>query len=349
MRAAAAAFEIESVVVGPSARMQAVFDALRVVSGGDSTILLVGETGTGKELLARLVHHSSPRREGPFVPVSCATLTDGAGESELFGHERGAFAGASRPRAGRLERASGGTLFLDDIDTAPLSVHVKLERVLRDGAVERLGGVQPVPVDVRVIAASTHDLRQLVEQGLFREDLFHRLDVISVAVPPLRDRLEDVPALVDRFVARAASQRGVEPPVVPPHVQHALARYGWPGNVCELENVCARLVETCTCGVVRTGCLPAQVLFHPSVGGDDAHPSFAQPDGVSLDDRLRQVEAHLIEWALRAAGGNKSRAAELLHIKRTTLADRINRHGERFCAYAHRQADAQETMTKRPC
>jgi DNA-binding NtrC family response regulator len=347
MRAAAAAFEIESVVVGPSARMQAVFDALRVVSGGDSTILLVGETGTGKELLARLVHHSSPRREGPFVPVSCATLTDGAGESELFGHERGAFAGASRPRAGRIERAAGATLFLDDIDAAPLAVQVKLERVLRDGAVERLGGTQPVPVDVRVIAASTRDLRQPAEQGLFREDLFHRLDVIAVTVPPLRDRLEDVPALVERFVARAARQRGVEPLVVPPHVRHALARYGWPGNICELENVCARLVETCTCGVARTGCLPAQVLFHPSAV-TDGQPSFAQPDGVSLDDRLRQVERHLIEWALRAAGGNKSRAAELLQIKRTTLADRISRHGERFVPHAHRQPDpAAEALTKR--
>jgi two-component system, NtrC family, response regulator HydG len=338
-------FDVDSVVVGPSARMQAVLDTVRVVSGGDSTILFTGETGTGKELLARLVHQSSPRRDAPFVAVSCAPLSEGPGESELFGHERGAFPGAARPRAGRFERAHGGTIFLDDIDETPLPVQVRLEHVLRNREVERLGGAEPVPVDVRVIAACTRDLRPLVERGQFREDLFHRLDVIAVAVPSLRDRLEDVPALVRHFLAKAARQRGVAPPAVPPHVEYALTHYAWPGNVCELANVCERLVETCTCGIARTGCLPAQVLFHARSNGDGL-PLFPGPEGVSLDDRLHQVEGHLIEWALRAAGGNKSRAAELLHIKRTTLADRIARHGTRFEGHRHGEridADAPKT------
>jgi DNA-binding NtrC family response regulator len=331
-----AAFDLGSVVIGPSSRMQAVFDTIRVVSGGDSTILFVGETGTGKELLARLIHHSSPRREGPFLAVSCAALSEGPAEAELFGHERGAFPGATRQRPGRFERASGGTIFLDDVDATPLGVQIRMEQVLRNRVVERLGGSSPIPVDIRVIAASTRDLRSLVEQGQFNPDLFHRLDVIAVTVPPLRDRSEDVPVLARDFLARAARVRGVTAPEVPPHVEHALRQYSWPGNVCELANVCERLVETCTCGVARTGCLPAHVLFHESAPTCETMPPFRGPDGISLDDRLSQVEGHLIEWALRAAGGNKSRAAELLRIKRTTLADRISRHGDRFAAHVQR-------------
>jgi DNA-binding NtrC family response regulator len=326
-------FSIDSVVVGRSARMRAVFDIVRVISGGDSTVLITGETGSGKEVIANVIHHSSTRRQGPFVPVSCAVLTETLIESELFGHERGAFTGAVRDRQGRFERAHGGTIFLDDIDDAPLSIQMKLTRVLQDHVVERVGGTRPIPVDVRVIAASKRDLRALVDQGRFREDLYHRLAVVVLSLPPLRDRREDIPLLAKHFIERYASRRGVEPPAFAPHVDQAFGRYGWPGNVRELENACERIAETCTCGTVRTGCIAPQVIFE----ADAAVPATATlgpvptplTHSVSLDDRLREVEASLIGWALRVSGGNKSRAAELLHVKRTTLADRISRHGAR--------------------
>jgi DNA-binding NtrC family response regulator len=328
-------FAIESVVVGRSARMRAVFDIVRVVSTGDSTVLVTGETGTGKEVIANVIHHSSARRQGPFVPVSCAVLTESLIESELFGHERGAFTGAVRDRQGRFERAHGGTIFLDDIDDAPQSIQMKLTRVLQDHVVERVGGNRPIPVDVRVIAASKRDLRALAADGRFREDLYHRLNVVMLSLPALRERREDIPLLVRHFVNRYAYRRGGDPPVITPHVEQAFIRYRWPGNVRELENACERIAQTCSCGVVRTGCIAPQVLFNGEVGVPEAPPAevalAATPvGGICLDDRLREVEASLIGWALRAAGGNKSRAAELLHIKRTTLADRISRLGTRL-------------------
>jgi DNA-binding NtrC family response regulator len=326
-------FSLESVVVGQSARMRAVFDAVRVISSGDGTVLITGETGSGKEVIANVIHHSSARRQGPFVPVSCALPSDTLIESELFGHQRGAFTGALRDRQGRFERAHGGTIFLDDIDDAPLSIQIKLTRVLQDQVVERVGGGRPIPVDVRVIAASKREPRALMADGRFREDLYYRLAVLVLSLPPLRDRPEDIPLLARHFIARHATRRGIEPPRLSPHVEQALGRYSWPGNVRELEAACERIAQTCTCGTVRTGCLAPHIIFDADVDragprlGVDASPSLDHAHRVSLDDRLREVEASLIGWALRAAGGNKSRAAELLCVKRTTLADRISRHG----------------------
>jgi DNA-binding NtrC family response regulator len=329
-------FSIESVVVGHSARMRAIFDIVRVISNGDSAVLVTGETGSGKEVIANVIHHSSARRQGPFVPVSCAVLSETLIESELFGHERGAFTGAVRDRQGRFERAHGGTIFLDDIDDAPLSIQMKLTRVLQDHVVERVGGSRPIPVDVRVIAASKRDPRVLVAEGRFREDLYHRLAVVVLSLPPLRDRREDIPLLARHFIEGFASRRGAAPPRLTPHVEQAFGRYAWPGNVRELENACERIAQTCTCGTVRTGCIAPQIIFEadagvaaPPAAAGDAWSLEPPMHSVSLDDRLRDVEASLIGWALRVSGGNKSRAAELLHVKRTTLADRISRHGAR--------------------
>jgi DNA-binding NtrC family response regulator len=330
-------FSVDSVVVGRSARMRAVFDVARVVSAGDSAVLVTGETGTGKEVLANVIHHSSARRLGPFVPVSCAVLSETLIESELFGHERGAFTGALRDRQGRFERAAGGTIFLDDIDDAPPSIQVKLTRVLQDHVIERVGANQPLPVDVRVIAASKRDLCLMVSQGRFREDLYHRLSVITLGLPPLREHREDIPVLLHHFLERAFRRRGLPAPSVPPHIEQAFLRYSWPGNVRELENACERIAQTCTCGTVRTGCVAPQVLFHAESGASaaPAEPSQgAAVTSISLDDRLAELESSLIAWALRAASGNKSRAAELLNIKRTTLADRISRHGLRLAETA---------------
>lgn len=321
-----APFTIDSVVVGRSARMRAVFDFVRVIADSDSSVLVTGETGTGKELIANLIHQSSSRRHKPFVPVSCAILSETLIESELFGHERGAFTGAIKDRPGRFELAQGGTIFLDDIDDVPLTMQVKLLRVLQNRMVERLGGTRQIPVDVRVITGSKRDLRTLTTEGKFRDDLFYRLNVIPVTLPPLRERREDIPILVDHFVKRYFRQRGEEPRGISPAVLQAFMRYPWPGNVRELENACERIAQTCTCDTVRLGCVPVSVLFHKYA--EDQQPileTHAHPSAVSLDDRLKEVESNLISWALKVSGGNKSKAAELLNIKRSTLGDRIKK------------------------
>jgi DNA-binding NtrC family response regulator len=324
------AFSFDSIVVGQSPRMRTVFDFVRVIADSESNVLIVGETGTGKETIANLIHHSSRRRRRPFVAVSCAILTETLIESELFGHERGAFTGALKDHVGRFEMANGGTIFLDDIDDVPRAVQVKLLRVLQNRTIERVGGTHAIPVDVRVITGSKRSLQQLADDGQFREDLFYRLNVVPIFLPPLRERREDIPALTDHFLRRFTRGRGGDMPAVSDAVRQAFARYAWPGNVRELENACERIAQTCTCSMVRVGCMPASLLFGAS---DGAHVPVASPDSprqpgrVSLDARLQEVETHLITWALDVSHGNKSRAAELLRIKRSTLGDRIRRLG----------------------
>ncbi len=323
-----APFTIDEVVVGRSSRMRAVFDFVRVIADSDSSVLVTGETGTGKEMIANLIHQSSSRRHKPFVPVSCAILSETLIESELFGHERGAFTGAIKDRPGRFELAQGGTIFLDDIDDVPMSMQVKLLRVLQNRTVERLGGTRSIPIDVRVITGSKRALKEIVAEGRFRDDLFYRLNVIPINLPPLRERREDVPILMDHFLKRYFRQRSDEPRAIAPAVQQAFMRYPWPGNVRELENACERIAQTCTCDTVRVGCVPVSVLFHKYA--EDQEPiveTHDHPSAISLDDRLREVESNLISWALKVSGGNKSKAAELLNIKRSTLGDRIKKLG----------------------
>jgi len=305
--------------------MRTIFDFVRLIADSESNVLVVGETGTGKETIAGLIHHASRRRRKPFVAVSCAILTETLIESELFGHERGAFTGAVHDHVGRFEAANGGTIFLDDIDDVPRAIQVKLLRVLQNRTIERVGGTRPIPIDVRVITGSKRSLQQMAGEGLFREDLFYRLNVVPIWLPPLRERREDIPALMDHFLRRFFTGRGEAPALSPP-VRQAFERYSWPGNVRELENACERIAQTCTCSMVRVGCLPASLLFQPS-GGVPARVIPAAPARVSLDARLDEVETHLITWALDAARGNKSRAADLLRIKRSTLGDRIKRLG----------------------
>ena len=323
-----APFTIDEVVVGRSSRMRAVFDFVRVIADSDSSVLVTGETGTGKEMIANLIHQSSARRHKPFVPVSCAILSETLIESELFGHERGAFTGAIKDRPGRFELAQGGTIFLDDIDDVPMSMQVTLLRVLQNRTVERLGGTRPIPVDVRVITGSKRALKEIVAEGRFRDDLFYRLNVIPINLPPLRERREDVPILMDHFIKRYFRQRNDEPRQIAPAVLQAFMRYPWPGNVRELENACERIAQTCTCDTVRVGCVPVSVLFHKYA--EDQEPiveTHDHPSAISLDDRLREVESNLISWALKVSSGNKSKAAELLNIKRSTLGERIKKLG----------------------
>ena len=322
---------MDSVVVGHSARMRAVFEFLRVIGNSESTVLITGESGTGKEVTANLIHQSSRRKHHPFVAVSCALFSETLIESELFGHERGAFTGAIKDRPGRFELADGGTIFLDDVDDVPLSMQVKLLRVIQNRTIERLGGTRTVPVNVRIIAGSKRDLKQMVAEGKFREDLYYRLNVLPIALPPLRERREDIPVLIEHFIQRNFRRRGEDGPQVSEAVKQAFMRYSWPGNVRELENACERIAQTCTCGTVRVGCVSAHILFRAGMQPADAAVPVTQmpPEAapIALDDRLRELESNLITWALKVSNGNKSRAAELLQIKRSTLGDRINRCG----------------------
>jgi two-component system response regulator AtoC len=321
----------DTVVVGRSTRMRAVFEFIKIVGDSDSTVLITGESGTGKEVTATLIHQHSHRRHKPFVAVSCSLFSETLIESELFGHERGAFTGAIKDRPGRFELAEGGTIFLDDIDDVPLAMQVKLLRVLQNRTIERLGGTRVVPVNTRIIAGSKRDLKHLVAEGKFREDLYYRLNVLPVALPPLRERREDIPVLMEHFIERYFRKRGEDVPPVTDAVKQAFLRYSWPGNVRELENACERIAQTCSCGTVRIGCMSASILFRageqPPEMLPTVPPAVAESAPISLDDRLREVEANLIGWALKVSGGNKSKAAELLQIKRSTLGDRINRCG----------------------
>jgi len=321
------AISADTVVVGRSAKMRAVFDFLRVIAGSDSTVLITGESGTGKEVIATLIHQASRRKHRPFVAVSCALFSETLIESELFGHERGAFTGAIKDRPGRFEMAEGGTILLDDIDDVPLGMQVKLLRVLQNRTVERLGGTRPVPVNVRVLAGTKRDLKQMVADGKFREDLYYRLNVLPLTLPPLRDRPEDIPALMAAFLERFFRSRGEQSPEIAPVVTQAFMQYDWPGNVRELENACERIAQMCTCGTVRIGCVAPSILFrargHAPEAVAPAASSVHPPASISLDERLRELEANLIGWALKASHGNKSKAAALLQVKRSTLGDRI--------------------------
>jgi DNA-binding NtrC family response regulator len=324
------AFSGDSIVEGRSPRMRAVFDFVKVIADSDSNVLIVGETGTGKETVANLIHRSSRRRRRPFVPVSCAILTETLIESELFGHERGAFTGAIRDHPGRFEAADGGTIFLDDIDDVPRSVQVKLLRVVQERTIERVGGTRAIPVDVRVITGSKRSLKQLADEGQFREDLFYRLNVVPLWLPSLRERREDIVPLTDHFLARFFGALRLPVPELSDVVRRTFQHYDWPGNVRELENACERIAQTCTCSKVRVGCMPASLLSQASGMSVPPHVAAANVPAlprISLDGRLQEVESNLIVWALRTSHGNKSKAAELLHIKRSTLGDRIRKLG----------------------
>jgi len=337
MHSADVAAADSDIVIGPSHRMRAVFDFLHIIADSESTVVITGESGTGKEAVASFIHRQGRRKYRPFVPVSCALFSETLIESELFGHERGAFTGAIKDRPGRFEQAESGTVLLDDIDDVPLSMQVKLLRVLQNRTIERLGSVRSVPVNVRIIAGSKRDLAKMVAEGSFREDLYYRLNVLPVTLPPLRERLEDVPGLMAHFLQREFSRRGEPVPPVSAGVMLAFMRHTWPGNVRELENMCERMAQTNTCGTLRSGCVAAGLMFGcaaeppltPSIQADTntsaSTSTSTNTSPISLDARMREVERSLITWALKAGDGNKTRAAELLQIKRSTLQDRITR------------------------
>jgi DNA-binding NtrC family response regulator len=313
-------------IIGRSRPMRDLFQLLETVSGTSSTILVTGETGTGKELVARAIHHNSPRRSGQFVAINCSAIPETLLEAELFGHVRGAFTGAVGTRVGRFELAHKGTLLLDEVGTMGGPLQMKLLRALQEREVERVGDSRPVKVDVRVIAATNSDLARLVAEGKFREDLYYRLNVIPVTLPPLRDRREDIPLLVQHFLERFC--RELSPPRPPMTVsQQAMRRlmaYGWPGNVRQLENALERAVALgAGRAQIELADLPPDVQ---ELGASPASAVFALPeDGIDLQAYVSEIERELIHQSLDRSGGNKGRAAQLLSLKRTTLVEKLKR------------------------
>lgn len=308
-------------IIGNSPEMASLMRTMRMVAATDATVLLVGETGTGKELLAQALHAHSRRSGGPFLPVNCAALPEALVESELFGCRRGAFTGAVSDQPGRVLAADGGTLFLDEVGELPLAAQAKLLRFLECGEVQPVGQTRPRQVSARVVAATNRDLTALVAEGRFRQDLYYRLNVVPVELPPLRERSGDIAVLLHHFLDRLAAAHGVAPPSLAPAALRCLKDYHWPGNVRELRNLCERLVILHAGGVVGAEALPAEI--RAGAGAPPRRLGLSLPDGGL---RLEDVERSLIGQALEKAAGNRSKAARLLGISRDTLLYRLKKY-----------------------
>jgi two-component system, NtrC family, response regulator PilR len=310
-------------IVGKSPRMQQVFGLISQAAPSRSTILVVGESGTGKELVAKAIHANSPRAEKPFIVVNSGSLPHDLLESNLFGHVKGAFTGAVYAKKGLFELADKGTLFFDEIGNIPLETQAKLLRVMQEREFMRLGGVDVIKVDVRIVAATNVDLRRAVEEGRFREDLYYRLNVIAIQLPPLRHRKEDVPALVNHFVEKYARENDKPVTGVTPEALQALLDYDWPGNVRELENVIERGVVLTTTSKIGRELIPDHVRSAPSF---HVPHMTVPPEGISLRDVIANFEKRLIESTLESTAGVQKEAARLLGLKPTTLNEMIKRH-----------------------
>ena len=301
-------------IIGKAESMQSMFRTVLKIAEFKSTVLIMGESGTGKELLARAIHVRSPRKSKPFVAINCGAIPENLLESELFGYVRGAFTDAVRNKQGLFEEADGGTLFLDEIGELPLGLQVKLLRVLQEDEIRRVGENQPRKVNVRILAATIRDLAEEVRISQFREDLFYRLNVLSVKIPPLRERTEDIPLLVDHFLERCNQKLGTKVAGVDPAAMKMLMEYPWPGNVRELENLVERAVILCDGNKITPD------LLTDKVSHQAPQPSTHLPPGqLSIKKTVRAMEEELIKRALCETGGNRTRAAKLLEISHRTL------------------------------
>ena len=312
-------------LVARSASMKRLFTQLRAVADTDRTILLCGESGTGKELFAEAIHQHSLRAGKPLIRFSCAALQPTVLESELFGHEKGAFTGAHRQKSGRFELADGGTILLDEVDDIPTEIQVKLLRVVEQQEFERVGGEEPIRVDVRLICATKCDLLQLVKEGRFREDLYYRLNVISLAIPPLRERPEDLPVLANHFVKKHAALVGDANVSISPHALDELIRHNWPGNARELEHVLERALAFCGGNEIR----PEHILPLSRDATDmTGMPGLELTEAgrLGLNETVADIERRLILMALRQCNDNQARAAQKLGIPRTTLRDKMAKY-----------------------
>ena len=316
-------------MVGKNPRMRQVYELIEKVAPTPASVLITGESGTGKELVAKAIHVNSPREPYPFITVNCAALADNLLESELFGHEKGAFTGAASMRKGRFEIADRGTIFLDEIGEIPLALQSKLLRVLQERSFERVGGTRTMTVDVRIISATNKDLKEEVQQGRFREDLFYRLNVIHVALPALRERMDDMPLLVDHFVARCALNLGKEQLKISAEALRLLVNLPWEGNVRELENTIERAAILCNNDVIE----PEDV--QPESVSVDSSASWSQeldilqliPDSVKLNDVLYLVEEKMLNEALQTSNFVQARAAEVLGITKSLLQYKMKKYG----------------------
>jgi two-component system NtrC family response regulator len=307
-------------IIGESGRMQEVLSLVRRVAPSDATVLIRGESGTGKELIAKAIHYASSRASGPLVRVNCAALPENLLESELFGHEKGAFTGAIASRKGRFELADGGSLFLDEIGDLPLHLQIKLLRVLQEREIERVGSSQAMPVNVRVLAATHRDLEALVRAGQFRDDLYYRINVVTISLPSLRDRREDLTLLIDHFLTTFAAKNGKRIRGLTREAREALLRYDYPGNVRELENLIERAVVLTRDDVIGLADLPLS-LVDPSVSGPETR------DERSLTAAVEGLERRMIREALAWAGGVQTRAAERLGISERVLRYKLKKYG----------------------
>src|SRR5438876_2573792 len=313
-------------IVGNSAAMQEVYKTIGKVAKADATVLITGESGTGKELVAEALHYNSNRRSGPIVKVSCAALPETLLEAELFGHEKGSFTGAMTQRRGRFEMADKGTIFLDEIGEMSLPMQTKLLRVLQERKIERVGSSLPIKVDIRIICATNKDLQRQVEQQKFLDDLFYRLNVINIHMPPLRDRKEDIPALVEHFLAKHRYSATAQPAAISEEALRRLMEYEWPGNVRELENVIERAVVLSRGQIITSRELPFgdhEAGEHEEEGGDEV----SVEKSFFFKKSVAQFEKDLIMKALRDATGNRSKAAEMLGIYRRLLYAKIKEYG----------------------
>ena len=311
-------------MVGKSPKMQDLFSTISRVADSKATILLTGESGTGKTVLAKTIHFNSSRKDAPFVAINCAAIPQELMESELFGHLRGAFTGAIANKAGLFETADGGTLLLDEISEMSTHLQAKLLRVLEDREIRPVGGTKPVPVDVRIVAATNRDLAQAMARGAFREDLFYRLNVIAVNLPPLRERREDIALLANHFLQKFASESGGPVKVLAPEALACLERCPWPGNVRELENIIERAVTLESGPIVRIESLPESLRRAPE---PLAHRVELPPEGLDLDAIMERIECDLIRQALERSRGVQSRAAQLLGTGLRSFRYRLQKYG----------------------
>jgi sigma-54 specific flagellar transcriptional regulator A len=311
-------------IIGRSPAMQRIFRIVEKVAGSDTTIMLNGETGTGKGLIARAIHQASGRKDKPFVQINCGATPEGLLESEFFGYRRGAFTGATSDKPGKFEMAKGGTIFLDEIGDMSADLQVKVLRVLEEGEFERVGGNETIKTDARIIAATHRDLEEEVQKGNFREDLFYRLYVIPIMLPTLRERKGDIPYLVAYFLEEFSQKKNAQPANLSDEAMKILVNYSWPGNVRELRNLIERLVVLHEAEIILPEDLPEKIRIE---GGLQAkRKSEADGEGISFNTAVSEFEKALIISALEKTNWVKNRAAELLRIKRTTLVEKIKRY-----------------------
>jgi len=311
-------------IIGNSKAMQEIYALVETIAATNSTVLITGETGTGKELIAKAIHYNSPRKDQKIVSINCGALPENLLESELFGHVKGAFTGAHQTRIGRFEQAHKGTVFLDEIGNMSPSLQVKLLRVLQEREFERVGGTEVIKVDVRIIAATGANLEEMVEQSQFRSDLFYRLNVIPIQMPPMRERREDIPLLVRHFVEKYCRNSNLDLKTLSQEAMKLLMNYNWPGNVRQLENAVERAVALVGPRLIL---LPADLPSEVQKSNRNLFLSeiYIPDEGVNFNTEVSNIERELILQSLKKSGGNKKQAARLLNLKRTTLIEKLKR------------------------